>query len=158
MARLRTDAKAAPVVQVSGDQIVVNRKPVARLTQEWTALDTCVPLDNGQIVTFFAPQVNVEYADGEREPVELQRATFNELADALTKAVSSGKFKAIFEGRSLLKVKPEALRAMLADIEAEDGSPSRPDGSTPAAGLDGAAELGRTESSWLGSPSSSRTA
>ena len=134
IAKLRVDGKVPPVIQISGDQIVVNRKPVARFTQDWTALDTCVPLDNGQIVTFFAPKVHVEYTDGEREPVELQRATFQELANALTEAVSSGEFKAFFEGLSPLSVKPDALRAMLAEAEADNSPPARPDGGASAGG------------------------
>ena len=93
---------------------------MARFTQGWTALDICMPLDNGQILTFFVPKVHIEYADGEREPVELPAASFSELTDALDKAVSSGNLNRVLSDRSPLSVNPDALRRMLAEAEADN--------------------------------------
>ena len=103
---------------VAGDLITVDRKPVARFAQKFEMLDTVIPLSNGQILTFFAPTISVEYLNGDKEAIELPRATLEELVKTTEARIRENPER--FQGWEPLRVKPDKLREMLKEHENDD--------------------------------------
>ena len=103
---------------VAGDLITVNQKPIARFAQKFEMVDKVIPLSNGQVLTFFAPVVSVEYLDGEKEAIELPRATFDEVVKAMEARIreNPGPFK----DWEPLRVRPDKLREMLKEHADDD--------------------------------------
>ena len=103
---------------VAGNLITINRKPVARFAQKFEMLDTIIPLSNGQILTFFAPKISVEYLNGDKEAVELPWATFEELVKTMEARIRKNPER--FPDWELLRVRPDKLREMLKEHENYD--------------------------------------
>ena len=103
---------------VAGDLITANRKPVARFTQKFEMLDTVIPLSNGQILTFFAPKISVEYLNGDNDAVELPKATFEELAETMEDRIRANPER--FPDWEPLRLRPDKLREMLKEHENDD--------------------------------------
>lgn len=91
-----------------------NNKPVAKYTQKFDMLNTTIPLINGQILTFFVPEITIEYADGDKGSIELPKAKFEETAQAVERAVASNPNR--FGDWKPLMVDPEALEKKLAEL------------------------------------------
>ena len=106
------------IFSVAGDLITVNRKPVARFAQKFEMLDTVLPLANGQIITFFAPVVSVEYLNGDKEAIELPRGKFEEFVEVMEARIRENPKH--FKEWAPLQVKPDALRKMLKETEADN--------------------------------------
>lgn len=99
------------IVNVAGDQIFIDRKPIARFVQKFEMLDKVIPLANGQIITFFVPTISVEYLNGDKEAIELPKANYEEVLQALDAAVQADpELKYLGDE---LSINPEALRRML---------------------------------------------
>ena len=103
---------------VAGDLITVDQKPIARFVQKFEMLDEIIPLANGQILTFFAPAISVEYLSGEKEAIELPRATFDEVVKGME--VRFRKNPELFKDWEPLHVRPDKLREMLEEHEDDD--------------------------------------
>ena len=103
---------------IAGDLITVNRKPVARFAQKFEMLDTVIPLSNGQILTFFAPTISVEYLNGDKEAIKLPRATFEELVKTMEARIRENPEH--FQDWEPVHVKPDKLREMLKEHKNDD--------------------------------------
>ena len=112
------DQQQSQTFNVAGDLITVNHKPVARFTQKFEMLDKVIPLANGQIMTFFAPVVSVEYLSGDKETIELPKAKFEEVVRGM-----EAQFRAnpeLFKNWEPVHLKPDKLREMLKEYEDDD--------------------------------------
>ena len=118
IAALEKQQSQPKTFNVAGDLITVNRKPVARFTQGFEMLDTVIPLSNGQILTFFAPTISVEYLNGDKEAIELPRATFEELVKTMEARIRENPER--FQDWEPLHVRPDKLREMLEGHENDD--------------------------------------
>ena len=130
-ARIATlEAKAArppPMqVMVHGDQIVVGNKPVARFSQALTMYDKVVPLSNGQILTFFMPEVSVEYQSGGEEIVHpLPPPDFERVVQQLSQHVQANP--RLMDEWEPLHLRPDTLRRLLREAEEELATEDRND-------------------------------
>ena len=118
IAALEKQQSQPQTFNIAGDLITVNRRPVARFAQKFEMLDTVIPLSNGQILTFFAPTVSVEYLNGDKEEIELPRATFEELVKVMEAHISENPER--FQGWEPLHIRPDKLREMLEEHENDD--------------------------------------
>ena len=119
IAALEKQQSEPKTFNVAGDLITVNRKPVARFTQKFEMLDTVIPLSNGQILTFFAPKISVEYLNGDKEAIELPRPKFEEAVKGIEDRIKANpEFLKAFGPP--LRVRPDVLREMLKEHENDD--------------------------------------
>ena len=112
--------------QITKSTVYMNEKPIARFAQKFEMLDKVVPLKNGQILTFFAPTISIEYLSGDKEPIELPRATFQEVAAAVDHAIQSNPKQ--FAGWEPLRLKSDARNMF------EDNTEAEKEESTPRSG------------------------
>ena len=115
VAALEKQQSQPKIFNVSGDLLTINRKPVARFSQKFESLDTVIPLSNGQILTFFAPTISVEYLNGDKEAIELPRPKFEEAVKGIEDRIKANP--EFLKGFEPLRVRPDVLREMLKEHE-----------------------------------------
>ena len=96
-------------VHIHDGGIFVDSTPIARFTQRFEMLDKVIPLKNRQILTFFVPNVVVEFVNGRRDPVPLPKAKFEELVTEIEAVLRAHPER--FEGWEPLRVKPGVIEA-----------------------------------------------
>ena len=106
----------------------VNNKPVARFAGKFESLDTVIPLANGQILTFFAPILSVEYVNGEQEDIELPKMTFEDAAKEIEARVQANPD--FLKDRAPLILRPMKVKELMAEATAAAQEAAK-DGDTP---------------------------